>query len=107
MLDKVPYDVYVTDPRPFSFDMPSNSVDKDGLSAMDRISEGQQVVVIFKSNLRKDSPWVQLIRDKICVKRLNMYKKNKKFKIRCEVHESPNPHKRLRQNVHLVIERVL
>ena len=106
MLDKVPYDVYVTDPRTFSFDMPSNSVDKDGLSAMDKISEGQQVVVIFKSNLRKDSAWVQLIRDKIGIKRLNMYKKNKKFKIRCEVHESPNPHKRLRQNVHLVIERV-
>ena len=106
MLDKVPYDVYVTDTRPFSFDMPSNSVNKDGLSAMDKISEGQQVVVIFKSNLRKDSLWVQLIRDKIGIKRLNMYKKNKKFKIRCEVHESPNPHKRLRQNVHLVIERV-
>ena len=106
MLDKVPYDVYVTDPRPFSFDMPSNSVDKDGLSAMDKISEGQQVVVIFKSNLRKDSAWVKLIRDKIGIKRLNMYKKDKKFKIRCEVHESPNPHKRLRLNVHLVSERV-
>lgn len=106
MLDKVPYDVYVSDPRPFSFDMPSNSVDKGGLSVMDKISKGQQVVVIFKSNLRKDSDWVQVIRKKIAVKRLNGYKSKKKFKIRCEVNESPNSVKKLRQNVHLVIERV-
>lgn len=109
MLDKVPYDVYTRDKRPFALSdkrYGSNEPHESGLSAMDGIEKGQQVVVIFRSNLRKDSAWVKLIRDKIGIKRLNMCKKKKKFRIRCHVVESANAVKRLRQNVHVVIERV-
>jgi tRNA uridine 5-carbamoylmethylation protein Kti12 len=114
MQDKVPYDVYVKETRPFTLsDKPSNEAREDGLSALDEIERGQQVIVIFKSNVVNHSSWFEIVSRKLYSKKSALWSKDKergvitrKFKSKWVVVDSANSVKKLRQNRHLVIERV-
>ena len=117
MQDKVPYDIYVTENADNRYRHPpehqTNNKSKESLACMDDLQVGQQVIVICKSTVKKNSLWTGVAYDKFKRMKNNIYQRDRKacstqreFRSSWHTVKSDSYNKKLRTNQHLVIERI-
>ena len=117
MQDKVPYDINVTENADNRYRHPpehqTNNKSKESLACMDDLQVGQQVIVICKSTVKKNSLWTGVAYDKFKRMKNNIYQRDRKacstqreFRSSWHTVKSDSYAKKLRTNQHLVIERI-
>ena len=119
MHDKVPYDIYVNDPVPFRMSEKPHTEARESIDCMEDILVGQQVIIICSSRVKPQDSWTGAVYAKYKNKKASLYNKDRKLnveagcdpwsrKFKAEWHTvtSDRPNKKLRTNLHLVIERI-
>jgi len=117
MRDSVPYDIYVTENADNRYrhlpQYQTNNEPKESLSCMADLQVGQQVIVICKSTVRKNTLWTGVVYEKFKSQKMNLYQKDRRecaikreFRTSWRTVKSDSYAKKLRTNQQLVIERI-
>ena len=116
MHDKVPYDIYVNDPKAFRLSDRPHTEARPSINCLSEILVGQQVIIICGARVERHSPWTGTVYKKYKSKSLAIYQKDRKdqtqgrkFKAEWRTVTSDcyvSGVKKLRTNQQLVIERV-
>ena len=116
MHDKVPYDIYVNDPTPFRMSEKPHTKARPSINCLEDIKVGQQVIIVCGARVKPHDPWTGTVYKKYKSKSLAIYQKDRKNqtngrKFQAEWRTVTSDCfvmgvKKLRNNQHLVIQRV-
>ena len=116
MHDKVPYDIYVNDPVPFRLSEKPHAEARRSIECLSDILVGQQVIIVCGARVKPHSPWTGTVYKKYKSKSLAIYQKDRKSQAKGRKFQAEwrtvtsdcfvMGVKKLRNNQHLVIQRV-